>query len=68
MDNISRFTKGAQTSLTRAAEAAQQMGHNYVGTEHMLLGLLMEGGTAAEILSRNVDVSALTEKITKVGG
>ncbi|MBQ3274624.1 MAG: ATP-dependent Clp protease ATP-binding subunit [Christensenellaceae bacterium] len=68
MDNISRFTKGAQTSLTRAAEAAQQMGHNYVGTEHMLLGLLMEGGTAAEILSRNVDVSALTEKITRVGG
>ena len=68
MDNMSKFTKGAQTSLQRAAEAAQQMGHSYVGTEHMLLGLLMEGGAAAEILSRNVDVSKLTERITQVGG
>ena len=68
MDNISRFTRGAQTALQRAAEAAQQMGHNYVGTEHILLGILMEGGSAAQILSQNVDVSALTERITRVGG
>jgi hypothetical protein len=41
-------------------EEARRMGHNYVGTEHLLLGLLIEGeGTAAHVL---VDLGATEEK------
>ena len=68
MDYTSRFTEGARTALNRAAEAAGQLGHKYVGTEHLLLGLLMEGGSAAELLNNYVDVKSLTERIMNVGG
>ncbi len=68
MDYLSRFTQGAQAALGHAAEAAQQMGHSYVGTEHVLLGLMMEGGSAAQILSKNTDIKSLTERIMQVGG
>ncbi|MEI6100845.1 MAG: Clp protease N-terminal domain-containing protein, partial [Eubacteriales bacterium] len=68
MDYLSRFTQGAQAALGHAAESAQQMGHNYVGTEHLLIGLLMEGGSASQMLSQHTDVKALTERIMQVGG
>ena len=38
-----RFTEKAENALRYAQESAQQMGHNYVGTEHILIGLLKEG-------------------------
>ncbi len=50
MSNMSGFTAGAQEAVNKAAQFASGMGENYVGTEHLLLGLVMEGGTAAEIL------------------
>ena len=68
MDYLSKFTQGAQTALGNAAEAAQQMGHNYVGTEHILLGLMMEGGSASQILNQNTDVKSLAERILQFGG
>ncbi|MEA5002846.1 MAG: Clp protease N-terminal domain-containing protein, partial [Christensenella sp.] len=52
MSNMSGFTAGAQEAVNKAAQFASGMGENYVGTEHLLLGLVMEGGTAAEILER----------------
>ena len=36
-----RFTQRAQSALTKAQEAAQEMGHSYVGTEHILLGIAL---------------------------
>ncbi|MCI5893637.1 MAG: ATP-dependent Clp protease ATP-binding subunit [Clostridiales bacterium] len=49
-----RFTESAQKAINLAAESAMELGHNYVGTEHMLLGLLKEGeGVAAKILESN---------------
>lgn len=33
-----RFTQRAQSALTKAQEAAQEMGHSYVGTEHIQIG------------------------------
>lgn len=46
-----RFTERAQRSLLYAQEEAKNMGHNYVGTEHLLLGLLREGeGVASQVL------------------
>ncbi|KUJ28015.1 ATP-dependent Clp protease ATP-binding subunit ClpC [Christensenella hongkongensis] len=49
---MSRFTAGAQEAVNQAAQFASSMGENYVGTEHLLLGMILEGGTAAEILSK----------------
>ncbi len=48
---IDRFTEKARNAIELAADAAEELGHNYVGTEHLLLGLLQEGtGTAARVL------------------
>ncbi len=45
------FTPRAQEALRLAQEAAGQLGHGYVGSEHLLLGLLREkGGTACHVL------------------
>jgi hypothetical protein len=45
------FTPRAKAVLSSAAEAALQLGHNYIGTEHILLGLLAdEGSVAAKVL------------------
>ena len=52
MYRFKRFTEKANTALNLAIEAAQEWGHTYVGTEHMLLGLLREGsGVAAVVLA-----------------
>ena len=52
MYRFKRFTDKANTALNMAMDAAQEMGHTYVGTEHILLGLLREGsGVAAAVLS-----------------
>ncbi len=47
-----RFSEGARRALRRAQEEAQRLGHNYIDTEHILLGLMVgEAGTAAKILN-----------------
>ena len=47
MDYFARFTEGAKNALACAAEYAKSMGHNYVGTEHLLVGMLQEKGAMA---------------------
>ncbi|MFE2721776.1 Clp protease N-terminal domain-containing protein [Kitasatospora sp. NPDC059327] len=48
-----RFTPGAQKSVVLAQEQARRLDHNYIGTEHLLLGLIHEGeGVAAAALER----------------
>ena len=44
---FARFTPRARQAMTLAQEAARAVPHNYVGTEHLLLGLLDEGGNLA---------------------
>lgn len=44
---LSRFTDGAQEVLNIAQEKAQEFGHNFIGSEHLLLGLLEEGNSIA---------------------
>ncbi len=65
MYRFKRFTDKANTALNLAVEAAREMGHTYVGTEHILLGLLREGsGVAAVVLSgRGITVMRYTERI-----
>ncbi len=43
METNNRFTEGAQRALMIAQQSARQLGNNYVGTEHLLLGLALEG-------------------------
>lgn len=46
-----RFTEKAKESINLAVDVAESLGHSYVGTEHLLLGLLQEGtGVAASVL------------------
>lgn len=47
------FTKNAEKALNYARKSAGLLGHNYVGTEHILLGLLKSKGVAADILAAN---------------
>ena len=47
-----RFTEKAEKAIAISQESAMSLGHNYVGTEHLLLGLVKEGsGVAARVLS-----------------
>jgi predicted component of type VI protein secretion system len=49
--NLERFTERARTALRAASGDARSLGHNYVGTEHLLLGLFEpSGGIAAVVL------------------
>lgn len=51
MDYFARFTEGAQKTLLGAQKEARSLGFNYVGTEHVLLGLLKYGdGPARDLL------------------
>ena len=54
MFNFNGFTQKANNALNMAVDAAQDMGHTYVGTEHILLGLVSEdSGVAAAVLQQN---------------
>src|SRR5260370_38787509 len=58
LNRFDRFTKRARHVLALAQEEAQRFQHNYIGTEHLLLGLLREGeGVAAQVLS-NLGIEA----------
>jgi ATP-dependent Clp protease ATP-binding subunit ClpC len=65
-----KFTQRANTAITLAHEAAAGLGHGYVGTEHLLLGLIREAtGVAANELERvGATDSALTEKAVEIVG
>ncbi|HXL37632.1 MAG TPA: Clp protease N-terminal domain-containing protein [Ktedonobacteraceae bacterium] len=50
-DRFDKFTERARRVLSLAQEEAQRFQHNYIGTEHLLLGLVREGeGVAAKVL------------------
>ncbi|HEX3027361.1 MAG TPA: ATP-dependent Clp protease ATP-binding subunit [Clostridia bacterium] len=58
-----KFTEKAAESLGLAMQAAREMGHSYIGSEHLLLGLLREGsGVAAKALEANHISSDEVEK------
>ena len=50
----SRFTSKAQEALNYAADTAAMLGHGYIGSEHLLIGLIKaEGGLASSVLLSN---------------
>jgi hypothetical protein len=59
MDRFDKFTDRARKVLTLAQDEAQRFNHTYIGTEHLLLGLVREGeGVAARVLENmNVELA-----------
>ena len=67
---MERFTQRARRVLSLAQEAAESFQHNYIGTEHLLLGLILEeGGVAGRVLrelgSDQRRVEELVERMTR---
>ncbi len=65
-----KFTVRAEKALEIANEIAMELGHNYIGTEHLLYGLAKEGtGIANKVLeNQNVTENAVLEKIEELIG
>ena len=65
-----KFNSKASNVLEIASEIAEELGHNYVGTEHILYGLAKEtSGIASELLERqNIDADSILAKIEELVG
>ena len=61
------FTEKANNALNLAIESAQELGHTYIGTEHVVLGLLREGtGVAASVLgARGITAAGYRDKVVE---
>ncbi len=70
MNIFERFTEGARRALAEAQESAKELGHNYVGTEHLLIGLLESGDSAAArtLSAFNIQKEAVLEQIDRLVG
>ncbi|MBO8204716.1 ATP-dependent Clp protease ATP-binding subunit [Prochlorococcus marinus] len=64
------FTPRAKRVLELSLEEARQLGHNYIGTEHLLLGLIREGeGVAARVLENlSIDLSKVRTQVIRMLG
>ncbi len=62
------FTPRAKKVLELSLREALQLGHNYIGTEHMLLGLVREGeGVAAQVLvSMGTDLASVRQEVIQI--
>ena len=69
-DNMERFTQRARRVLSLAHEEAERMHHNYIGTEHLLLGLIREeGGVAGRVLRElGLDPTRVKEMVERLSG
>jgi len=71
-DKLQRFTQRARRVLTLAQEEAERLSHNYIGTEHLLLGLVKEeNGVAGRVLrelgAKPDRVAEMVERMTGAG-
>ncbi|MDD5043987.1 MAG: ATP-dependent Clp protease ATP-binding subunit [Candidatus Omnitrophica bacterium] len=64
------FTPRAKKALELAAEEARSLGHNYIGTEHLLLGLIREGeGVASQVLlNLGLDLNGVRNEVMNLLG
>ena len=70
MGIFDRFTERAQKVMVYSQEEAVRMNYNYIGTEHILLGILREGeGIAARVLkSKGIDLAAVRNQVEAIIG
>src|SRR3989338_2752225 len=64
------FAPRAKKALELAAEEARSLGHNYIGTEHILLGLIREGeGVASQVLlNLGLDLNSVRNEVMELLG
>src|SRR5271165_6801595 len=69
-DMFERFTDRARRVVVLAQEEARMLNHNYIGTEHILLGLIGEGeGVAAKALeSLGISQEAVRQQVGEITG
>jgi ATP-dependent Clp protease ATP-binding subunit ClpC len=67
---MERFTQRARRVLSLAHEEAERMHHNYIGSEHLLLGLIREeGGVAGRVLRElGLDAARVKEMVERLAG
>ncbi len=70
VDRFDKFTNRARKALHLAQEEAQRLQHNYIGTEHLLLGLIREGeGVAAKVLNNlGIDLEKARSSVESIIG
>ncbi len=70
MAGMERFTQRARRVLSLAHQEAERMRHNFIGTEHLLLGLIWEeGGVAGRVLRElGLDADRVTEVVERLTG
>lgn len=63
------LTPRAQQALSLATKAAAQLGHSYVGTEHVLIGLIdLDSGIAKTLRAHGIDTAALRKRVVESTG
>ncbi|MDW8328205.1 MAG: Clp protease N-terminal domain-containing protein, partial [Anaerolineales bacterium] len=69
-DKLQRFTQRARRVLSLAQEEAERMRHSYIGTEHLLLGLIKEeGGVAGRVLRElGLEARRVQEMVERLTG
>ena len=65
--NENKFTPRAEEALRLSQEAAGELGHGYVGTEHLLLGVLTEPGGATPVL-KGITLDAVRTEVLQILG
>ena len=62
-----RFTDNAKQALNLAKEIAFRLNHNYIGTEHLLIGLMQVDGVASRVLRENgLTVDRIMELVSQL--
>jgi ATP-dependent Clp protease ATP-binding subunit ClpC len=72
MSKMERFTHRARRVLSLAHQEAERMNHNYIGTEHLLLGLMQDSGGISGRVFRELglevtEVKSIVEKLSGIG-
>ena len=68
--NWERFTQRARRVLSLAQEEAERLNHSYIGSEHVLIGLLLEeGGVAGRVLRElGLEVTRVQARVARLSG
>ena len=68
--NWERFTQRARRVLSLAQEEAERLNHSYIGSEHVLIGLLLEeGGVAGRVLRElGLEVTRVQAMVERLSG
>jgi ATP-dependent Clp protease ATP-binding subunit ClpC len=62
-----KFTENAKSAISVAKEVAYRLSHNYIGTEHLLIGLMEAEGVASKVLEENgVTVEKVLELVNQL--